>query len=144
MNLTNNWSDILIESANNTDGSSKLCNSVLKRNGMLNFAGSSDNVDYEICWRLCRWDTVVEGHSKVNTLNDMEYEFEKHHFNALKCLHNKEENNALAAIDKSRHCVLNILKEISVECLQSVYKYLTWLQILQQSEDFCSVIVLMK
>lgn len=144
MNLTNNWSDILIESGNNTDGSSKLCNSVLKRNGMLNFAGSSENVDYEICWRLCRWDTVVEGHSKVNTLNDMEYEFEKHHFNALKCLYNKEENNALAAIDKSRHCVLNILKEISVECLQSVYKYLTWLQILQQSEDFCSVIVLMK
>lgn len=145
LNLTNNWSDILIESHNaDVDGAMYLCNDILKRNGMLNLAstkntGKSSAIDYEICWRLCRWDTVVEGHSKVNTLNDMEYEYEKHHFNALKCLHNKEENNALAAIDKSRHCVLNILKEISVECLQSVYKYLTWLQLLQQSEDFALV-----
>ncbi|XP_061389717.1 serine/threonine-protein kinase ATM [Musca vetustissima] len=140
LNLTNNWSDILIE----TTETSEMCNSVLKRNGMLNLACSSgdnlkQNVDYEICWRLCRWDTVVEGHSKVDTLNDMEYEFEKHHFNALKCLNNKEENNTLAAIKKSRHCLLNILKEISVECLQSVYKYLTWLQLLQQCEDFCLI-----
>ncbi|XP_005181014.2 serine/threonine-protein kinase ATM [Musca domestica] len=140
LNLTNNWPDILIETTDTSD----MCNEVLKRNGMLNLACSSadnrkQNVDYEICWRLCRWDTVVEGHSKVNTLNDMEYEFEKHHFNALKCLNNKEENNTLAAIEKSRHCVLNILKEISVECLQSVYKYLTWLQLLQQCEDFCLI-----
>ncbi|XP_075154936.1 serine/threonine-protein kinase tefu [Haematobia irritans] len=143
LNLTNNWSDILIESNDTASENNKLCNAVLKRNGMLNLASSNGtadkNVDYEICWRLCRWDTAVEGHSKVNTLNDMEFEFEKHHFNALKCLHNKEENNTLAAIEKSRLCVLNILKEISVECLQSVYKYLTWLQLLQQSEDFCLI-----
>lgn len=143
LNLTNNWSDILIESNNMCDDSesNNLCNEILKRNGMFNLASENSNktVDYELCWRLCRWDTVVDGHSKVNTLNDMEKEFEKHHFNALKCLHNKEENNTLAAIAKSRHCVLNILKEISVECLQSVYKYMTWLQLLQQTEDFCLV-----
>ncbi|XP_065364298.1 serine/threonine-protein kinase ATM isoform X2 [Calliphora vicina] len=144
LNLTNNWSDILIESNDISSNSNAnyLCNSILKRNGMFNLVNANVDkscVDYEICWRLCRWDTVVEGHSKVDTLNDMEYEFEKHNFNALKCLYNKEENNALAAITKSRHCVLNILKEISVECLQSVYKYMTWLQLLQQSEDFCLI-----
>ncbi|XP_013106382.2 serine/threonine-protein kinase ATM [Stomoxys calcitrans] len=146
LNLTNNWWDILIESNNSSTSSSdynNLCNAVLKRNGMLHLASSnacaSNSMDYEICWRLCRWDTSVEGHSKVNTLNDMEYEYEKHHFNALKCMFHKEENNTLAAIEKSRHCVLNILKEVSVECLQSLYKYLTWLQLLQQSEDFCLV-----
>ncbi|XP_046801392.1 serine/threonine-protein kinase ATM isoform X1 [Lucilia cuprina] len=144
LNLTNNWSDILIESNDIATNSNAnyLCNTILKRNGMFNLVnGDADKscIDYEICWRLCRWDTVVEGHSKVDTLNDMEYEFEKHHFNALKCLYNKEENNTLAALTKSRHCVLNILKEISVECLQSVYKYMTWLQLLQQSEDFCLI-----
>ncbi|XP_037818798.1 serine/threonine-protein kinase ATM isoform X1 [Lucilia sericata] len=144
LNLTNNWSDILIESNDIATNSNAnyLCNTILKRNGMFNLVNGDvdkSSVDYEICWRLCRWDTVVEGHSKVDTLNDMKYEFEKHHFNALKCLYNKEENNALAAITKSRHCVLNILKEISVECLQSVYKYMTWLQLLQQSEDFCLI-----
>ncbi|KAM7347211.1 serine/threonine-protein kinase tefu isoform 2-T3 [Cochliomyia hominivorax] len=145
LNLNNNWSDILIESndiTNKNDTTYNLCNTILKRNGMFNLASSNtqnSSIDYEICWRLCRWDTIVEGHSKVDTLNDMEYEFEKHHFNALKCLYNKEENNTLAAITKSRHCVLNILKEISVECLQSVYKYMTWLQMLQQSEDFCLI-----
>uniref|UniRef100_A0A1B0BG36 Serine/threonine-protein kinase ATM n=1 Tax=Glossina palpalis gambiensis TaxID=67801 RepID=A0A1B0BG36_9MUSC len=138
LNLTNNWADILIEATDHND----MFTSILKHNGVLDLADaiSSDRkVDYEICWRLCRWDTAVEGHSRVNTLNDIEEEFQKHHFNSLKCIYYREENNSLAAIKKARDCILSILKEISVECLQSVYKYLTWLQMLQQTDDFCLI-----
>lgn len=141
MNLTNNWADILIEATDRNDRND-MFTSILKHNGVLDLADaiSSDRkVDYEICWRLCRWDTVVEGHSRVNTLNDIEEEFQKHHFNSLKCIYYREENNTLASIKKARDCILSILKEISVECLQSVYKYLTWLQMLQQTDEFCSV-----
>uniref|UniRef100_A0A1A9WKS3 Serine/threonine-protein kinase ATM n=1 Tax=Glossina brevipalpis TaxID=37001 RepID=A0A1A9WKS3_9MUSC len=143
LDLTNNWDDILIEATYHKDSNShEMFSSVLKRNGVLEFAdaiSSNRKVDYEICWRLCRWDTVVEGHSRVNTLNDIEEEFQKHHFNSLKCLYNREENSSLAAIKKSRDCVFSILKEISIECLQCVYKYLTWLQMLQQTDDFCMI-----
>ena len=144
LNLNNEWTDILIESTGSTSMfADPIYASVMKKNGMLSMATVNQNknsVDYELCWRLGQWNTLVEGHSEVNTLNDIEKEFKKHHFNSMKCLHNREENNTLAAIKNARQCILSILREVSIECLQSVYKYLTWLQQLQQCEEFCMVI----
>lgn len=147
LNLEGSWSDVLLQAdANATEmGSSTLYIDKLKRNGVLSLANlfkPARQIDYETSWKLCQWDTIVEGHSKINTLNDMEHEFEKHHFNALKCIYNREEVNSLAAITNARNCVISILKEISVECLQSVYKYLTCLHLLEQAEEFCQVLLL--
>ncbi|XP_011193336.2 serine/threonine-protein kinase ATM [Zeugodacus cucurbitae] len=144
LNITNDWSEMLLQNSFKDTASNTLCTSALKRNGILCLAdlgnkGSTNSVDYEVCWRLCQWDTPVEGHLKVNVKNDPELEFNKHHFNALKCLYNREEQNCLAAIANARQCVIHNLMGISTECLQSVYKYLTWLHLLQQAEDFCQV-----
>ncbi|XP_036340144.1 serine/threonine-protein kinase ATM isoform X1 [Rhagoletis pomonella] len=144
LNLNNNWSEMLLQNSFTNPVTNSLCNSALKRNGILSLSDlGNKNIDnsndYEVCWRLCQWDVPVEGHLKVNIENDPDLEFEKHHFNALKCLYNREQQNCLAAIENSRQCVINSLMGISTECLQSVYKYLTWLHVLQQTEDFCQV-----
>ncbi|XP_014097138.2 serine/threonine-protein kinase ATM [Bactrocera oleae] len=144
LNLNNDWSEMLLQNSFKNTSSNTLCTTALKRNGILCLADlgnkdTADSVDYEVCWRLCQWDTPVEGHLKVNVENDPELEFKKHHFNSLKCLYNREQHNCLAAIANARQCVINSLMGISTECLQSVYKYLTWLHILQQTEDFCQV-----
>uniref|UniRef100_A0A0K8UL82 Serine/threonine-protein kinase ATM n=1 Tax=Bactrocera latifrons TaxID=174628 RepID=A0A0K8UL82_BACLA len=144
LNLNNDWSEMILQNSFKNTSSNTLCTTALKRNGILclDDLGNKDtanSVDYEVCWRLCQWDTPVEGHLKVNVENDPESEFKKHHFNALKCLYNREQHNCLAAIANARQCVIYNLMGISTECLQSVYKYLTWLHILQQTEDFCQV-----
>ncbi|XP_067638113.1 serine/threonine-protein kinase ATM isoform X4 [Eurosta solidaginis] len=144
LNLNNNWSEMLLQNSFINATTNALCTSALKRNGIfcLGDLGNKkfeNSVDYEVCWRLCQWDIPVEGHLKVNIENDPELEFKKHHFNALKCLHNREQQNCVAAIENARQCVIRNFMGISTECLQSVYIYLTWLQILQQAEDFCQV-----
>ncbi|XP_054727235.1 serine/threonine-protein kinase ATM isoform X1 [Anastrepha obliqua] len=144
LDLSNNWSEMLLQNSFTNATTNTLCTSALKRNGILSLAdlgnrNMDNSVDYEVCWRLCQWDVPVEGHLKVNIENDPEEEFKKHHFNALKCLYNREQQNCLAAIGNARQCVIYSLMGISIECLQSVYKYLTWLHILQQTEDFCQV-----
>lgn len=147
MNIGGNWTDLLIESTEeyNCNNKNKFYLPILKRNGMLIFAASTmnsttnNNIDYEIYWRLCRWDANIEGYANNSFSTDYEVEFQKHHFNALKCINNREENNSLSSIDRARYSILNILKGISIECLQSVYKYLTWLELLQQADDFCHI-----
>ncbi|XP_012162970.1 serine/threonine-protein kinase ATM isoform X2 [Ceratitis capitata] len=144
LNLSNNWSEMLLQNSFENAASSDLCTAALKRNGILCLAdlgskSTDKSVDHEVLWRLCQWDMPVEGHLRVNIANNQEEEFKKHHFNALKCLYNREQQNCLAAIANARQCVIHNLMGISIECLQSVYKYLTWLHTLQQAEDFCQV-----
>lgn len=154
LNITKNWSDILIESIpadmmkSTTSNPSKFYLPILKRNGMLSFAKSTmdplrsqEDIDYEVYWRLCCWDIPIDDHStrNFNTNLDFESEFQKHHYNALKSIANREKNNSLAAIERARQCILFTVQSISIECLQSVYKYLSWMELLQQADDFCII-----
>ncbi|ALC48364.1 tefu [Drosophila busckii] len=145
LSLNNNICGILVESDGLDMPNSQLCLDIMKSNGMLTFAklqqqqSQSKQLDYEILWRLGQWDEQVDGHQKVNTANNMELEFKKHHYMALKSISNREEENTLSAINNAYICVQHILRDISVECLQSVYKYMTWLCTLQQATDFCQL-----
>lgn len=99
-----------------------------------------EDVDYEILWRLGQWDELGgDTQHMLHTSKNMEQEFNKQHFLALKSITNREEENTLSAIKNAYHCVMGVLRDISVECLQSVYKYMTWLSTLQQAEDFSQV-----
>lgn len=149
LSLENNLSGILLESDGLDMANSQLCVDIMKSNGIYSFAAlhqrqqkildDSKNVDYEILWRLCEWDEPVDVYQKIDYSGNMESEFQKHHYLALKSISNREEENTLSAMNNAYHCVLDILRDISVECLQSVYKYMTWLGTLQQVEDFCQV-----
>ncbi|XP_030382015.1 serine/threonine-protein kinase ATM [Scaptodrosophila lebanonensis] len=145
LNLNNSWSDILLELDDFEMRNSDLCMEMLKRNGMEELFAKleqrcSKNVNYEGLWRLMQWDEPIEGNLNVNMAAvNMEHEFKKHHYVALKSIRNREEENSISAIANAYQCVLAILRDISVESLQSVYKYLSWLATLQQAEDFCQV-----
>lgn len=149
LSLENNLSGILLESDSMDMTNSQFCVDIMKSNGMLSFAAlhqrqqkilhDQKDIDYEILWRLSQWDEPVDVYQKVNHSGNMELEFQKHHYMALKSICNREEENTLSAMNNAYHCVLDILRDISVECLQSVYKYMTWLSTLQQVEDFCQV-----
>ncbi|XP_055910182.1 serine/threonine-protein kinase ATM [Eupeodes corollae] len=142
LNLEGDWSQVLMEIDASKDLNQNLYSQSLKKNGLLLLSSSdkfTNRLDYECCWRLGQWDTAVDTNSKIVNLNDLEFEFEKNHFNALKSIFNREEVNCMSAIDKARQAIVSILKEISIECLQNIYKYLTYLQMLQQAEDFCQI-----
>jgi len=141
-------STILLESDHLGRASGQLCVDIMKGNGLWSFAKlqQHQNVepDYEIFWRLGQWDSLTDPKHQqiqtgVRTSLNLEQEFKRHHFVALKSIGQREEENSLSAIDMAYSCVRDILMEISMECLQSVYKYLTWLCSLQQAEDFCQV-----
>ncbi|XP_017057473.2 LOW QUALITY PROTEIN: serine/threonine-protein kinase ATM [Drosophila ficusphila] len=145
---SSNLSSILLESDRLDGASSQLCVDILKGNGLWSFAKlqqhQSPEPDYEVFWRLGQWDSLTDSkHQQVQprakTSLNLEQEFKRHHFVALRSIGQREEENSLSAIDMAYSCVRNILLEISMECLQSVYKYLTWLGSLQQAEDFCQI-----
>lgn len=124
-----------------------MCMDIMKSNGMLSFANvyqrfcQNMTVDYDALWRLGQWDELIERHHKVNWSNNLEQEFNKHHYIALKSISKREQENTSSAINNAYQCVQEILRDISVECLQTVYKYMTWLCTLQQTEDFYQVCV---
>ncbi|XP_016998813.2 serine/threonine-protein kinase ATM isoform X1 [Drosophila takahashii] len=141
-------STILLESDHLDKASGQLCVDIMKGNGLWSFAKlqqhQNTEPDYEIFWRLGQWDSLTDPkqqqtQSRAITSLNLEQEFKRHHFVALRSIGQREEENSLSAIDLAYSCVRDILMEISVECLQSVYKYLTWLCSLQQAEDFCQI-----
>ncbi|XP_043070286.1 serine/threonine-protein kinase ATM [Drosophila grimshawi] len=145
--LNDNLSGILLESDNLDEPTRQMCIDIMKSNGMLSLADlyqrvavdGTTRVDYEVLWRLCDWDAPIDGHQKVNRANNMELEFNKHHYLALKSISKREKETTVTAINNAYQCVQAILRDISVECLQSVYKYMTWLCMLQQTEDFWQI-----
>ncbi|XP_020814150.1 serine/threonine-protein kinase ATM [Drosophila serrata] len=146
---SNNLTAILLESDPLDKANSQLCMDIMKGNGLWSFAKlqqqQSTEPDYEIFWRLGQWDLLTDSKQQqlqqlgTRTSFNFEQEFTRHHFVALRSISQREEENSLSAIDMAYNCVRDILQEISVECLQSVYKYLTWLCSLQQAEDFCQI-----
>lgn len=146
LSRNNNLSAILMETDDWNCSSGQVCADIMKSNGLWSFAMLQQHQkvepDYEILWRLGRWDSLHETQNqqlKARTKLNLEREFQRHHFMALRSIGQREEENSLSAIELAYQCVGNILQDISVECLQSVYKYLTWLCSLQQAEDFCQV-----
>ncbi|KAH8268288.1 hypothetical protein KR026_004200 [Drosophila bipectinata] len=146
LSRNNNLSAILMETDDWNCSSGQVCAEIMKSNGLWSFAMLQEHQkvepDYEILWRLGRWDSLHETQQhqvKAKTKLNLEREFQRHHFLALRSIGQREQENSLSAIDLAYQCVGNILQDISVECLQSVYKYLTWLCSLQQAEDFCQV-----
>ncbi|KAH8396072.1 hypothetical protein KR222_002674 [Zaprionus bogoriensis] len=144
LSLENNLCGILLESDGlHSAANSQLCVDIMKSNGMLSFAHlqqrqqQQQQVDYEILWRLGQWDEQVDVQPRA--AGNMELQFQRNHYMALKSISNREEENTLSAIGNAYDCVLDILRDISVECLQTVYKYMTWLGTLQQAEDFCQI-----
>ncbi|XP_052835760.1 LOW QUALITY PROTEIN: serine/threonine-protein kinase ATM [Drosophila gunungcola] len=145
---SSNLSTILLESEHLDRASGQLCVDIMKGNGLWSFAKLQQHQnmepDYEILWRLGQWDSLSDPKqqqvgSRGSASLNLEQEFKRHHFMALRSIGQREEENSLSAIDMAYSCVRDILQEISMECLQSVYKYLTWLCSLQQAEDFCQI-----
>ncbi|EDV35318.2 LOW QUALITY PROTEIN: uncharacterized protein Dana_GF11791 [Drosophila ananassae] len=146
LSRNNNLSAILMETDDCNYSSGQVCADIMKSNGLWSFAMLQQHQqvepDYEILWRLGRWDSLHETQQqqlKARTKLNLEREFQRHHFMALRSIGQREQENSLSAIELAYQCVGNILQDISVECLQSVYKYLTWLCSLQQAEDFCQI-----
>ncbi|XP_032588976.1 serine/threonine-protein kinase ATM isoform X2 [Drosophila mojavensis] len=147
LSLSNNLSEALLEADNQNESSTSKCLDIMNDNGMLTFANFYQRscedipINYEILWRLCQWDEQTERTHHVDWSNNLEQEYNKHHYLALMSINKREQENTLAAINNAYQCVQKILQDISIECLQSVYKYMTWLCTLQQTEDFYQVCV---
>ncbi|BFF89361.1 serine/threonine-protein kinase ATM [Drosophila madeirensis] len=143
----NDLSAILLESDHLDSSCSQMAVDLIKGNGGWSLAKlqqQQQEPDYEIFWRLGQWDSPTDQQPQQlkpiggATIN-LEQEFKRHHFVALKSIGQREEENSLSAIESGYQCVRRILQDNSMECLQSVYKYLTWLCTLQQAEDFCQI-----
>lgn len=147
LSLNNNLTEALLEADNQNESNTSMCLDIMHDNGMLTFANlyqrSCDDIpiNYEILWRLCQWDDQTERTHHVDWSNNLELEYNKHHYLALMSINKREQENTLSAINNAYQCVQRILQDISIECLQSVYKYMTWLCTLQQTEDFYQVCV---
>jgi serine-protein kinase ATM len=75
----------------------------------------------------------------MTVTNDMTRKFEKNHYTALKCLYNKDEAGIDLSLTNARKTIVESLKSESLECTNTLYKYLRMLQQIQQIEDFCDV-----
>ncbi|KAH8386431.1 hypothetical protein KR093_000425 [Drosophila rubida] len=147
LSLNNNLFGCWLESDQLDRSNSEMIVSIMKSNGMLALANlqqrsmPGEQIDYEILWRLTQWDEPVDAQprERSHTTNNLELEFNKQHYLALKSINNREEENTTLAINNAYDCIREVLRDISVECLQSVYKYMTWLSTLQQAEDFAKI-----
>lgn len=136
---SNAWVRILIEQdalANPNVGE------VLQELGVYNLASTANQKNsskrFEYAWRMGKWDIINENASTNENINDLAA-FETYHYDALKNLHNNDSINVNNMVEKAREAVVNLLKETSVECPQSLYEILHLLERLQQIEDFCNV-----
>lgn len=83
------------------------------------------------------WDELIEIGDKLKSVN-LEYENEKHHYLALRCLA-KDEIGTSKAILEARKCIISAMRTSTLECTANIYKCLSKLQQLQQIEDFAKV-----
>lgn len=90
-----NLSTILLESDHLDRASGQLCIDIMKGNGLWSFAKlqQHQNIepDYEIFWRLGQWDSLTDpkhqqNQTVVRTSLDLEQEFKRHHFVALRSI----------------------------------------------------------
>lgn len=98
-------------------------------------SSKSVELQYECLWRLSQWDTgenIIEYFNEKITPND----FEKFRFGCLKALH---DNNQCTFGDFKKvltRCVVEKLKETSLESSQNLYPMLSQLKSIVELEDF--------
>ncbi|KAL1384592.1 hypothetical protein pipiens_000408, partial [Culex pipiens pipiens] len=106
--------------------------------GLANRMVERTEVDFECAWRLADWGVALEGDAEDRV--DWENMFEKQHYKALKCLELKDETASVAAVSEGRRVLAEMLKVASMESTKNVYPFLCKLKLLQQIEDFMSVL----
>jgi ataxia telangiectasia mutated family protein len=97
---------------------------------------------YDCLWRLCQWDTVVETEQELKDENgvvDFNGEFNKYHYLSMQCLKNGDEVGTKGAVERARKIILQQLSQQSLECTNTLYKFLEMSHRLVQIEDFGEV-----
>lgn len=106
------------------------------------FNTNSNYKDYECLWRLSKWDDVVDTETEIrdqNGLIDYQEEYNKYHYLSLQNLKKGDELGTKYSVEKSRRMILNLLSQKSLECTNSLYKYMEMSHRLVQIDDFSIV-----
>ncbi|XP_037926339.1 serine/threonine-protein kinase ATM isoform X2 [Hermetia illucens] len=143
LSVENQWEAMLVEldAGPSTNDNTSMYETCLRQCGFYSLAGNveSSEQDYEILWRLGNWN-ITQNDPKQREFDGQNYRennFEFYHYHALRSIKRMEEQNAKFAAESARNVVIEILKLVSSECAQNIYKYITWLQMIQQIDDFC-------
>lgn len=137
LELNQNWNQIFaIHDADATDFS--LYNQYLGQAGLYGLANklsqNANLTNYDCAWRLSDWSIVNAGETIDHSI-----EFDKFHYFALKCLHQRDEIGVRFNIEKAIDEIIKTLKQSSYECTKNIYKELMKLHMLQQIDEFCDV-----
>jgi hypothetical protein len=121
----------------------QVCNEMRFENMFIQFNKSSVNPDkskeYDCLWRLCNWNVVVETETEIkdqNGLVDYQGEFNKYHYLSLQGLKNGDELGTKRAVKIARKMILQLMSQQSLECTNTLYKFLVMAHQLVQIEDF--------
>lgn len=107
-----------------------------------NLDASKKSQQYECLWKLCEWNTVVEVDSEIKDekgLIDYDQEFEKYHYLSLQYAKNNDAVGLRNSVHKSRKMIQQLISHHSLECSNSLYKFLEMAHRLVQIEDFSKV-----
>ncbi|XP_015117607.1 serine-protein kinase ATM [Diachasma alloeum] len=98
---------------------------------------NEENVEeyaYETAWRLADWNMLCKPTSdSKTTITSSDYEY--HHYHSLKCLHEGDSSGVKSSIENARLSIINSLRNISLECSQTIYPKLLKLQMLREVEE---------
>lgn len=92
----------------------------------------SNDAEWECAWRLGDWNVI---NNEKEESFDPNIEFERQHYNALKCIQIKDEMGIRKSIEIARKSIAKIVGNVSLECAKNIYKNLEMLERLQQIED---------
>lgn len=138
----------ILEAENNGSDAelTQVCEDIGLYHLLSKFNSSSENQNkskqYDCLWRLNKWDLVVETETELkdeNGLIDYQGEFNKYHYLSLQSIKKGDELATKAAVDKSRSMFLQLLSQKSLECSNTLYKFLESAHQLVQIEDFAEV-----
>ncbi|XP_050523942.1 serine-protein kinase ATM isoform X2 [Daktulosphaira vitifoliae] len=90
----------------------------------------SDNPNYDYCWQLGKWDLPYKG----------EKSFEALHYHAMRCIHQKNHQGTILFLNEARLAVLESFSCTSLESTAIVYTPLTKLKMLEDLEDFITIV----
>lgn len=94
---------------------SAMYQAALMKNGMYALAKSipSEDPQYECLWRLGDWSALIEADSETvdhSKALDLQVDYEKYHYTALKCLSNLDELGTTTAINRGRKIIVQVVK----------------------------------
>lgn len=103
-------------------------------------------ISYECAWRLSNWNLLVNDNVTTNyndlqtqpRLEQLENAFHAHHYHALKCFHESDQQGTERAIESARKSVIRSLRIISVESNRTVNEKLSQLRLLREIEQLSS------